>query len=858
MKVGRGAAFWLKIFGIVCGAGLVVGAIAAFAVYRVLAAGLPDMDTLDDYQPNLVTEVYDRHGTLLGEFMYENQRRYLVRVEDLPEPVIRAFLSAEDRSFFEHQGLDYRGMMRAAWANLTSGELKQGGSTITQQVVKSLLLTPEKTFTRKLREAILAQRIEKRLSKPQILYIYLNQVYFGEGAYGVQAAAREFFGVDAAKLNVAQAALLAGLLQAPSRYDPRKNAERALERRHYVLARMLEDGRLTQEEYDQADAAPLGVVAHRELNLQWAPDFVEYVRRYLMKVYGADTVLKRGLRVRTTCDLKLQRAAREAVDLGLRQHAKRQGILALPPPASPAEWDALRAQLAERNRARGRNQILEGLVTQVNDVQGAVYVDLGDRVIRLGRESFGWIRSVRRGTQARPVSPTRPSLMVGAGDRLAVFQNDQGQYVLAAWPAAEAALLAMDVGTREVLAMIGGRDYTQSEFNRALQARRQPGSAFKPIVYAAALNAGLTPATIFPDTALVYGDNWRPANYDRKFRGYMSLRDALTHSINTVTIRVAESIGIEYLQRFARHLGLRSLAGGDLSMAIGTYEIVPAELINAYAVFASGGKLAEPVFITQVTDRDGRVLEEYRPSDVIEQESELLGTPNLRRFRLDQPTPPPLDTAAPAATPSAPYDEERMQEFMRDFNLGRSSTATPTPIPVDQLPFAATTGGRVIVRQVLNPQVAYVITSMMHSVATRGTGARSRTLGRTVAGKTGTTNSYNDAWFIGFSPRVLAGVWVGYDGGSTSLGSGETGGTTALPIWIDFMRVALEGEADLQFAVPPGVVIARIDPATGLLAPPDMADAVEECFVAGTEPTEFAPSRREPSPQDFFEFEGVQ
>jgi len=830
--------------------------VVSWLIFGIFAVGLPDMNSLDDYQPNLVTEVYDRNGALLGEFMYENQRRYLVRIEDLSEKAIRAFLSAEDRTFFEHQGLDYSGMLRAAWANLTSGEIKQGGSTITQQVVKSLLLTPEKTFARKLREAILAHRIEKRLSKPQILYIYLNQVYFGEGAYGLQAAAREYFGVDAAKLNVPQAALLAGLLQAPARYDPRKHPERALERRHYVLARMLEDGRLTPDEFNQADAAPPEVIPHRELNLELAPDFVEYVRRYLMKTYGAQTVLKKGLRVETTCDAKLQQAARKAVDLGLRQHAKRQGILALPTAALPNEWDALRPMLAEKNRRRGKNEILEGLVVTVDDARGVAHIDLGDRVIRLARDNFQWVRSVRRGSSSRGATAGRLSTMIGPGDRLAVYQNDQAQYVLAAWPAAEAALLAMDIGTRQVLAMIGGRDYTQSEFNRALQARRQPGSAFKPIVYAAALNVGLTPATIFPDTALVFADDWRPTNYDRRFRGYISLREALTHSINTVTIRVAETVGVDYLARFARRLGLRSLTGADLSMAIGTYDIIPAELINAYAVFASGGKLTEPVFLRKVTDHTGRVLEEYMPSDYVEVEPDLAGAPDLRRFHPGEAAPPPTGaTPPPAGSPTEVYDEEHMLEFLRDFNLARNPT--PTPPPAAELPFAPTAGQRTFARQVLNPQVAYVITSMMHSVATRGTGARSNALGRTVAGKTGTTNSYNDAWFIGFSPRVLAGVWMGFDGGSTSLGAGESGATAALPIWIDFMRVALAGQPELTFSVPSGIVFARIDPTTGLLAPPGQPGE-EECFVAGTEPTEYAPSTGAPSPQDFFDFEGAQ
>lgn len=843
---------WLNIIVVSFFGLAVAGSIALVLVYKILSIGLPKIDGLDDYRPNLVTQVHDRHGTLIGEFMYENQRRYLVGIDEIPELVVQAFVSAEDQTFFTHEGVDYAGIMRAAWTNLWAGEIKQGGSTITQQVVKSLMLTPAKTYRRKMREMILAKRIEDRLSKKEILYLYLNEVYFGAGAYGVQAAAREYFGKDVQQLDVAEGALLAGLLRAPSRYNPRRHPEQALARRHYVLARLREDGHLAAEAFQKADDAPLDVVPHQEINLELAPHYVEGVRRYLVAKYGAEAMLKNGLQVSTACDLKLQQAAQKAVNLGLRLHAKRQGLLALPPKTPPEKWEGKIRKLIMKNVGRGADEIQEGLVVSVDDARGFALVNLGERTIRLTRKQMDWVKAVRRNDKTKAVNVRRPGQVLGAGDRVLIYKFKDGPYVLAAWPVAEAALLSMDVNTREVLVMVGGKDYRQSQFNRATQARRQPGSAFKPIVYAAALSAGLSPASVFPDTALVFANNWRPANYDRKFRGYMSLREALTRSINTVTIRVAETIGVDYILRFARRLGMKSLTSGDLSMAIGTYELPPVELINAFAVFAAGGKLADPVLVTKVTSAEGEVIEQYRISEFVEKLPPMLGVPDLRQFSPDDlPEGVPLEEEDLAST-------EQLAEFLSDFQL----TDTPTPTPAENLPsdprgevpLSVRTSGEVIRQQVIDPQVAYVITSMMHSVATSGTGARSNALGRVVAGKTGTTNDYVDAWFIGFSPQILAGVWVGHDRGGRTMGRGETGSSAALPIWIDFMSTALADLPNSSFAVPSGVVFARVDQETGLLARPEQ-EGREECFVAGTEPTEYAPSSDVPSPGDFFDLD---
>lgn len=836
--------------------GLLAAGATALILYRVLSHNLPDLQSIDDYlraeyRPNLVTGVYDRHGELIGEFFWENQRRYLVEIDQLPAHVIQAFVAAEDKDFYKHEGVDFWGIVRAAVANLRAGEIKQGASTITQQVVKSLLLTTEKTYSRKMREAILAKRIEDRFTKEEILYLYLNQIYFGSGAYGVEAAAREFFGKEAAALSPAEAALLAGLVQAPGAYNPRQHREAALNRRHYVLRRMMEDGYLDMATFNQADGEEPAVRKQIDLNAERAPEFVEYVRRYLIGKYGAERVLKSGWRVDTTCDLALQRTAYRASLKGLREHARRQGLLDLPPGVPADDRLAWRTALAEHNAELAAGDPREGFVVGIDDVAGNVTVDEGVAVVKIKADRLNWVRQVRRDGRISDVRSGKPGAIFRLGDRVLVGgqgPNNQSAAQLEPWPAAEAALVAMEVGTRRVLAMVGGKNFTASEFNRAVQAHRQPGSSFKPIVYAAALNAGLTPASIFPDTALVYADNWRPANYDRKFRGYMTLRQALAKSINTVTIRVADMIGVDYLVRFSRHIGLHSLDDkpGDLSMAIGTYEVTPLELINAYTVFATGGQLADPVFVTQVTDYDGTVIERATKNEIPETAPALENVPQLRHLSTEAT---PADSAAPAIDP---LGERRRFEFLTAFNI-REKPELP-PVAEKKVAAEPLAGGDNVWRQVLDPRVAYVITSMMHSVATEGTGAKSNVLKKTVAGKTGTTNQYVDAWFIGFSPEIIAGVWIGYDQGARSLGGGESGSTTALPVWIEFMRAALAEREDQQFSAPPGIVYADIDPATGLLAPPGVK-GLREIFIPGTEPTEYAPSPTAPRPQDFFDIE---
>ncbi|MBZ0271847.1 transglycosylase domain-containing protein [bacterium] len=833
----------------------------AFVAYQIISATLPQLDTLSDYRPNLVTRVFDVKGRLMGEFRYENQRRFLVPVSEVPQTMIDAFVAVEDEHFFTHEGLDYAGIARAAWENLRRGQTTQGASTITMQVCRSLLLTRERTYTRKLKEAILAWRLERRFTKEEILYLYLNEIYFGHGAYGVAAAADTYFGKAPADLTLGEAALIAGLPQAPSRYDPFRRMDSALARRKHVLSRMAETGKIDRAAAEAAAAEDLALVDDADPNREVAPWFTEHVRRYVMKKYGAEPVLKDGWDIHTTCDLDLQDAAVAALRAGLHEISDRQGYRPEKRVAK-SDFEAFDAALA---RGRGDRPIADGrrfraLVVSSGD--SAADVRIGGDTLTVQKTGIAWIKTVARRNEAIRKGPfANVAHVLREGDVTYVRVTDAAHRVgeVDRAPAAQAALVAMDPATREVAALVGGYSFDDSEFNRALQAHRQPGSSFKPIVYAAALDAGMTPATRIMDTALVFADGWRPRNYSGSFSGELTLREALTKSINTVTVRTAQAIGPGYIERYARRLGLASLAGSDLSMALGSYEVIPIELINAYAVFASGGLYSEPIFVRRIVGRDGEPIEENVLGDAVRDAEPLANVPDVRVADLAEPEE--LAEGAPALAYAG--DNPAQKAFLDDFGIDiriKGLVEKPHPRPPDltdvPLPrYERGDDGRIVARRVIGRDTAFLLTSMLNSAASRGTGARSNALSRTLAGKTGTTNNNVDAWFIGFSPRHLAGVWVGHDAGAKSLGPGETGSKAALPIWIAYMKTALADAPNEPFAVPGGVVSARIDPATGLLAWEGQPDAVTEYFAADTVPEQMAPSPDEPDPEKFFEMD---
>jgi penicillin-binding protein 1A len=764
------------------------------AVYLTLLRDLPDYRSLADYSPAQTSVVFDRDGREIGEFF--EQRRRLVKVSELPKHLVLAFVASEDDTFFEHQGLDYLAILRAAWVDVVSGEKKQGASTITMQTAKNLLLTPERRFRRKLKEMILARRIEQRFTKEEILYLYLNEIYLGSGAYGVTEAARTYFAADVRTLGLSQAALLAGLPKAPSKNSPFTNPEGAEERRRYVLGRMLAAGFVDQAGFDAALAErPALATPSRSEDFAAAGYLVEEVRRALFERLGGEAVLRGGLAVHTTLDLDLQRAAVRALRGGLEALDRRQGWRG---PLRRVEAKALEAEIATlaagNGDAAGRlaaGEPLAGAVVRVDRAHQTARVAFAPGVeasVRL--PDVAWAREPDPARLPYEQKSIDAILHVGDVARFARAPERKDEPEQAAElrvtlhqePAVEGAVLAFDVASGDVLALVGGYDFERSEFDRALQARRQPGSAFKPFIYAAALAKGMTPVSIIHDRPVVYTDSasgltWRPENYGRRFLGPLTLRDALARSVNNATIHLLTQVGVDSVIATAQRAGIRSPLERNLSLGLGTNPVSLYELTRAYATFATGGKLLVPLAIRRVEDHEGRVLLE-----------------NL-----------PLENEA----------------------AGQDGGGAPEPNPANG--------------HALEPAQAYLALDLLRSVIEHpeGTGRRARELGRPLAGKTGTTNDQADAWFVGFSPDIAAGVWVGHDSKHV-LGKGETGGRAALPIWIDVMRAAHEGLPPRDFPMPDGIVLVRVDRTTGLLADPSSSDAYFQPFVEGTEPTESA------------------
>ncbi len=774
---------------------LLFSAAGLIGAYYFVAASLPRVETLQDYRPPIITRVLSDEGTPIAEFAKE--RRIVVPIERIPKQLIQAFISAEDSKFFEHRGIDLFSILRAAIKNVQAGEIRQGGSTITQQVAKSLLLTPEKKFSRKFKEAILARRMEKSLSKEGILHLYLNQIYLGHGAYGVQAAAENYFAKDVQSLTLAESALLAGLPQAPSRYSPYLHLERAKERQKYVLGRMVEEKYISPEEAATAVAAKLTIHPRVEAHIAEAGYFTEQVRRYLEEAYGEELLYTGGLEVRTTMSVRLQQAAQKAIRDNLLAHDQRRGYRGPSRVLSAAEIEEFLAR--QRTEfpllAPPAGSRIEAVLTGGN--AKALQVRIGARQGEISRESIEWAGNLR--VVPAPVgvkggsSPSRlpiGSVLLVTVEGLAA--NGTLRLSLTQEPEAQGALIALDPRSGQVRAMVGGYDFASSQFNRALQARRLPGSAIKPVIYAAALDKGYTPSTIVYDSPVIFkgkteeGEDreWRPKNYSASFSGPTSVREALTHSNNVITIKILEDIGVGYAIGYARKLGIASPLAQDLTLALGSSAVTPLELATAYSVFANGGVRVDPIYITRISDRDGRILESVDPAD---------------------------------------------------------------------FPAGAGKGQRLIHQaseRVISPETAYLITNLMESVVQAGTGQRAKELARPVAGKTGTTNDLKDAWFAGYVPQLSAVAWIGYDQ-ERPLGPQETGARAALPGWIAFMRAAVDDLEPLNFSIPETIEFHAIEPTTGLLAAEDSPTAYIEAYAPGTAPTLHA-SDQKPQASDFF------
>ena len=733
---------------------LLTGAVVAGSLFGVFLAyenDLPQVTSLEDFQPNIITQVFAADGTVLGEFAIE--RRVVVAFKDIPPVLRNAVVAVEDADFWKHMGVNPWRIPGAALANYRSGRKGQGSSTLTMQLSRLLFLTPEKTYKRKINEVILAFQLEKNFTKEEIFTLYCNQVYFGHGNYGVEAASQFFFAKPARDLSLAEAALVAGLPQNPSRLSPIDNPERVLTRRNHVLDRMAEEKYISSLEAETAKAEPITLRLHKEPPTI-APYFLEEVRKYLEKEYGSQRIYQGGLRVYTTLDPFLQRLAVQALRKGLRNLDRRaRGYVPpvatllknglLPDPVHVDEWDWPFAV----------GDVVHGVVTASD--RGMALVQLGAYKARVSPAEIAWTGRTNvsevlpRGT----IAPFQVMALSTDGDKR------EAKVLLEQEPKVEGALLAMDVKTGAVRAMVGGYDFEKSKFNRATQAMRQVGSAFKPIVYSAAIEKmGWTAATTIVDSPISFTNPWNktvwsPQNYDYKYLGPIPLRRAVEQSRNVPAVKTLQAEGVETGIEYARKLGLAGELPPYLPIALGAGEATLQEMVGAFSTFANQGLRMKPMLITRITDREGNAIEENRSQ----------------------------------------------------------------------------------AKDAIRADTAYIMTSLLRGVVERGTAVRAKALGRPIAGKTGTTNDFTDAWFIGFEPSLCAGVWVGFDEKKDSLGKGETGGHAALPIWLDFWKPVMAEKPVEEFSIPNNIVFVPVDE-MGRPGHAGMPGVQMEAFVAGTEP----------------------
>jgi penicillin-binding protein 1A len=754
----------------------VMAAAAGVGVYFYLSRNLPHISSLTQYHPPIITTLYSDDGRKIAEFFEE--RRIIKPLEEMPPDLINAFIAAEDSRFYKHKGIDFYSITRAFFKNLEAGTIVQGGSTITQQVTKSFLLTPQKTYTRKIKEAILAHRIDRAFNKKEILYLYLNQIYLGHGAYGVEAAAENYFGKSVTDLNLAECAILAGLPQAPSKYSPFRHPERAKQRQIYVLNRMVTEGYTTKLQAEEAINTEVEIKPRRNLYIEEIPHYTEQVRRYVEEKYGREMLYTQGLKIYTAANLEMQKIAEEEIEKGLRELDKRQGFRGPLKKLVHEEIETfskrIQTELDKKPLEAGRT--IKGVVIKVDDKNKVVTVRVGNLLGRIALADMEWARAPDIEVAYYEDKVKRPGEALQTGDVIWVKAKEKPEdaelwpLALEQEPVAQAALMSIEAETGFVKAIVGGRDFRDSQFNRAIQSRRQPGSAFKPIIYAAALDKHYeeeperfyTPASVIIDSPIVFDDEerdftWKPKNYKERFFGPTLMRDALAKSRNVVTIKILQDIGIDYAIEYANKLGITSELSKDLSIALGSSGVSLLELTKAYSVFANRGYLIEPVFITKIEDRDGNVLEEMAPERI----------------------------------------------------------------------------------KVIDETTAYLMTHLLEGVVKYGTGWRVKALNRPVAGKTGTTNNLFDAWFMGYTARYITGTWVGFDD-EAPLGKSETGSRAASPIWLGFMQRILADKPPKIFEVPEGVVFTQIDSKTGLLPIAESKETVFVCFKEGTEPTEYS------------------
>lgn len=773
--------FVLKLVGVLFGLVVAAGIAVAFYAFTLLP-NLPSIDSLKDVPLKVPLRVYTAEGSLMAEFGEE--RREPVMIEQVPETLIQAILAAEDDRFYSHPGVDFMGVLRAAVANLRSGSHDQGASTITMQVARNYFLTREKTYTRKVREALLAFRLERALTKDQILELYINKIFLGHRAYGFAAAAKVYYGKELKDLSTAEMAMLAGLPKAPSRDNPLTNAQRAQQRRNYVLRRMHGSGHIDESTLDQLLAAPMTASKHAVPVDIDAPYVAEMVREHMLAKYGEDAYWQ-GFRVFTTVSGELQKTAQQALRRGLKAYDRRHGF----------RGAVAHVDIDESTDRERMDQVLKQTPSSLELVP-AVVTDLGEKVASLyaGKtgevtvpwEGITWAKKYK-GPESVGPQPKSVSDVLQPGDVVYIESDAEAGWTLSQIPAIAGGLVSLRPQDGAILALVGGFDFYLSKFNRIMQAERQPGSNIKPFIYSAALDHGFTPATLVSGAPIVVEDAsqdtiWRPENYSKKFFGPTRLRKALSLSLNLVSVRILRAIGIDnaldHLARFG--FDPASLPRG-LSLALGSGTILPIDVVRAYGVFANGGYLVEPYFIKWVENQYGEIVEQAQSRKVCSACS------IYQHARDDDPDLPAVPAVASAG-------------------------------------------------QVLDSGNHFLITDMMQQVVRSGTARRALQLKRSdLAGKTGTTNDFRDAWFSGFNREVVTTVWVGFDN-STTLGRGEAGSKAALPIWIEFMKVALEGTQDRSFPTPDNVVTRYVDKDTGKVVPPGSPNGYEEFFLFANAP----------------------
>ena len=781
---------------------------SGFYIYHNISKEVPEIASIADYRPMGVTQILSMENgqpKIMAE--YYRQRRYLVPYDQIPQKLVHAFLSAEDSTFFEHTGINFFAIARAAIANFMAGQVVQGGSTITQQIAKSLYLTNDRNFMRKAKELYLSFQLEKRLKKEEILYLYLNQIYLGSHAYGVQGAARTYFHKDLKKLTVAEMALIAGLPTAPGKFSPLLNPKKAKERQMYVLKRMHENKYIDDVEYKNAQAEKIKVYISEDSEQKIAPHLVEYIRRYLEKKYGDKQLNEDGMTVIVPSGARYAAYAQEALESGLEEADQRKGYRGPEKNIPESEWAQLKTDMRKefvkdnypyrylsiegtldldaggQDNDASYQRILPGkklraLITGYTPDGKTAIAHIGVLSLQIPYDGVKWAYKTDKPGKKDPKSVSE---VLRAGDIVWVkpiaLTKDGWHARLIQIPEIEGALYSVDVQTGLILAMVGGYDFNRSQFNRAVQARRQMGSSFKPIIYSAAIERKYTPASIIVDSPIVFEDKdngvWKPENDEEKFFGDTTFRQALIESRNVPTIKIVQDIKIQTVINQAKRLGLEGPFNNDLSISLGSATASVQELVHAYTAFPLQGRSFRAKVFEKILDRDGRTLE----------------------------------TA---------------------IDLPNEQTNLNEKFDTEKAPYSPVLPG---IR--LDSRVAYVMTHLMKEVIQYGTASKASTMGRALAGKTGTTQDFRDGWFMGFSPRVVTGVWVGFDD-QRSMGHGEFGANTALPIWMNYMQRVLKDYPNDDFPVPEGITFANIDGKTGKLSSSNRA--IKEAFITGTEP----------------------